>query len=149
MSDEVYFLHANKHESLLQTDTMILMGMLKHSQSSRNSKLMLSLVMGMVKHSQSTQSNKFAISFQYLKKEVRNGVNFFHADRHQCFYNLALFFLMEVTRHIQSTQIRKLVILLQYIQNNITTAFLFYCHTKRSHILRGCSHVRCYLFIFE
>ena len=26
VSDEVYFLHADKHESLLQIDTMILMG---------------------------------------------------------------------------------------------------------------------------
>ena len=36
--------------------------------------------MGMIKHSQSTQSNKFAISLQYLKKEVRNGVHFLHAE---------------------------------------------------------------------
>ena len=39
----------------------------------------------MVKHSQSTQSNKFAISLQYLKKEVRNGVHLLHADKHQKF----------------------------------------------------------------
>ena len=31
--------------------------------------------MGMIKHSQDTQSNKFAMSSQYLKKEVRNGVH--------------------------------------------------------------------------
>ena len=37
LSDEVNFLHADKHESLLQIDTMILMGMVKHSQSSQNS----------------------------------------------------------------------------------------------------------------
>ena len=30
---EVYFLHADKHESLLQIDSRILMGMVKHSQS--------------------------------------------------------------------------------------------------------------------
>ena len=61
VSDEVGFLHAVKHQSLLQIDTIILMGMSKHSQS--------------------TQSNKFAIYLQYLKKEVRNGVNFLHADK--------------------------------------------------------------------
>ena len=38
LSDEVDFLHADKHESLLQIDSMILMGMVKHSQSSQNSK---------------------------------------------------------------------------------------------------------------
>ena len=63
VSDEVDFLHAEKHESLLQIDIMILMGMFKHSQSSQNS--------------------KFAMSLQYLKKEVRDEVNFLHADKHQ------------------------------------------------------------------
>ena len=56
-------------------------------------------MMVMVKHSQCTQSNKFAISVQYLKKEVRNGVHFLRADKHQSFYKLALSFLLEVVRH--------------------------------------------------
>ena len=47
-SDEDDFLRAGKHESLLQIDTMILMEMVKQSQSSQNS--------------------KFAMSLQYLKK---------------------------------------------------------------------------------
>ena len=34
------------------------------------------ILMGMIKHSQSTQSNKFAIFLQYLRKGVRNGVLF-------------------------------------------------------------------------
>ena len=63
MSDEVDFLHADKHESLLQIDSVILMGMVKHCQSSQNS--------------------EFAISLQYLKK--KDGVNFFDADKHQTF----------------------------------------------------------------
>ena len=56
-------MHAEKHESLLHVDTMILMGMVKHSQS--------------------FQTIKFAMSLQYLKKEVRNKVEFVHADKHQ------------------------------------------------------------------
>ena len=40
-------------------------------------KVILSLLMGMIKHSLKTQSNKFAISLQYLKKEARNGAQFF------------------------------------------------------------------------
>ena len=35
VSDEVDFLHVDKHESLLHTDTAVLMGMVKHSQSSQ------------------------------------------------------------------------------------------------------------------
>ena len=63
MNDEVDFLHAIKHENLLQIDTMILMEMVKHFQSSQNS--------------------KFTMSVQYLKKEVRDEVDFLHADKHQ------------------------------------------------------------------
>ena len=51
--------------NLLQTDTMILMLIVKHSQSSQNS--------------------KFAMSLQYLKKEVKDEVDFLHADKHQSF----------------------------------------------------------------
>ena len=65
VSDTVGFLHADKHESLLQINAMILMGIVKHSQSSHNSKT--------------------AMSLQYLKKEVRNEVDFSHADKHRRF----------------------------------------------------------------
>ena len=65
MKDEVDFLPADKHESLLQIDTMISMGVVKHSQSSPNS--------------------KFTMSLQYLKKEVRDEVDFWHVDKHQSF----------------------------------------------------------------
>ena len=81
-------------------------------------RVILSLLMGLIQHCQSSQSNKYGISWQYLKKEVRNGVHFLHADKHQSSYNLALSFLMEVARHVQSTQNRKLVIFLQYIKVN-------------------------------
>ena len=80
-------------------------------------------MMGMLKHSQSTQSNKFAISSQYLKKEVRDGVHFLPADKHQSFYKLALLYLMEVARHVQSTQDRKLVMFLHYIKKKLSQLF--------------------------
>ena len=62
------------------------------------------------------------MSLQYLKKEVRNGDHFWHADKRQSFYKLVLSFLMELARHVQNTQNRKLVIFLQYIRKNIATA---------------------------
>ena len=80
--------------------------------------------MGMIKHSQSTQSNKFAISLQYLKKEVRNTVNFLHAGKHQNFYKLALSFLIELARHAQSMQDRKLVKFLKYIKKKVLQLLL-------------------------
>ena len=38
LNNKVDFLHADEYENLLQIDAMILMGMVKHSQSSQNSK---------------------------------------------------------------------------------------------------------------
>ena len=78
-------------------------------------KVILLLLLGMIKYSQSTQSNKFAVSLRYLKKEFRKGVQFLHADEHQSFYKLGLLFLMKVARHVQSIQNTKLVIFLQRV----------------------------------
>ena len=61
--DEVDFLHADKHQILLQVDFNPLSMKVSY-------KVILSFLMGMIKHSQSTQCNKFAISLQYLKEEV-------------------------------------------------------------------------------
>ena len=63
VNDEVDFLHAGKHENLLQIDTTILMDMVKHFQSSQNS--------------------KFTTFVQYLKKEDSDDVDFLHADKYQ------------------------------------------------------------------
>ena len=66
MSDAVDFLHADKHESLLQIDTK-------------------TFLMGMANHSQSFQNSKFAMSLQYLKEDVRDEADFLDADKHQSF----------------------------------------------------------------
>ena len=97
MKDEVYFFPADKHKSLLQIYTMLLMGIVKHSQSSPNS--------------------KFTMSLQYLKKEVRDEVDFLHVDKHQSFlqvdfntlgikdvYKVILSLLLNMIKHSQSTQ---------------------------------------------
>ena len=91
------FLHADMDESLLHIDTVILMEMVKHSQSS--------------------QTRKLAMSLQYLKKEVRNEVDFLHADKHQSFlqvdfnilgikvsYKVILSILMGMIKYSQITQ---------------------------------------------
>ena len=82
------------------------------------------LFIGMIKHSQSTHGNKFAISLQYLKKEVSEGVHFLHGDKQNKFYKLALLLLMEVARHVQSIQNRKLVIFLQYNKEKVLQLLL-------------------------
>ena len=59
--DKVGFMREYKHLNFLQVDFNTLGIKVSY-------KVILSLLIGMIKHSQSTQSNKFAISLQYLKK---------------------------------------------------------------------------------
>ena len=95
-------------------------------------KLILWFLMGMMKNSQSSQNSKFAISLQYLKKEVRDEVDFLHADKHQSFlqvdfntlginvpYRVTLSLLMGVIKCSQRTQSNKFVITLQYLKKEI------------------------------
>ena len=89
----VDFLYADKHQSFLQVD-------FKTLGIRASYKIILSLLTGMIKHSHSTQSSKFEISLQYLKKEVRDGIRFLCADKHQFFYKLAVLFLIEVARDV-------------------------------------------------
>ena len=63
VNDEVDFLHAGKHENLPQIEAMILMGMVKHFQSSQNS--------------------RFTMYVQYLKKEDSDNAAFLHANKYQ------------------------------------------------------------------
>ena len=91
--DELHFWYADKHQSFLQVDFNTLVIKVSY-------KMILSLLMGMIKHSQSTQSNKFVISVQYPKKEVRNEIHFSQIHKHQSFYKLTLLFLMEVARNV-------------------------------------------------
>ena len=98
---EVDFLHVDKHQSSLQVDCNTLGIKIFY-------KVILSLLMGMFSILKVyTQSKTFAISLQYLKNKVRNGVHFLNADKHQNFSKLALSFSMEVATHAQSTQNRK------------------------------------------
>ena len=65
LSDEIDFLHADKHESLLQIDTMILMG---DDQAFPK-----------------FPKEQVCMPLQYLRKEVRAEVGFLHADKNQSF----------------------------------------------------------------
>ena len=56
---KLIFLHADKHGSLLQIDSLLAM-----------------ILMVIVRHSQSFQNSKFVISLQHLNKEVRDEVDF-------------------------------------------------------------------------
>ena len=97
IDEHKHFLHAEKHERLLQIDTIILMEIVKYSQSSQNS--------------------KFTMSLQYIKKEVGDEVDFLHVDKYQCSlqvdfntfgikdaYKVILSLLLGMIKHSQNTQ---------------------------------------------
>ena len=42
----------------------------------------------MAKHAQVTQNKKFAFSLQYLKKEMRDELDFLHADKQESFLQI-------------------------------------------------------------
>ena len=73
-----------------------------------------------VKHSQRSQNIKFAMSLKYLQKQVRDKVDFLHADKHQTFlqvyfnpldvkvsFQVILYLLMGMVKYSQSTQIKQ------------------------------------------
>ena len=95
-------------------------------------KLTLWFLMGMTKNSQSSQNSKFAITLQYLKKEVRDEVNFLHADKHESFLqvdfntldikvscNVILSLSMAMIKYSQSSESNKLTIYLQYFKKEV------------------------------
>ena len=99
----------------------------------------------MIKHSQYIQSNKYPISLQYLKTEVRNGVYFLHADKHQSVYKRDYFF--DGSDHICPKYQKKEVggIFAKKFKS-VAAAFMFHFDAKYLDILWRCSHVYCYLF---
>ena len=78
-----------------------------------------------------------AISLQHLKKEVRNGGQFLHADKRQSFYKLVLSFSVELARHIQNTQNRKLVKFLQCIKKKLSQLLCVLLWCKRFRYFKG------------
>ena len=138
MSDEVDFLHGVRHENFLKIDSMIFDG------DGQTFPKFLSFPASWYQHFDIVINDGHdcqilkVTSLQYLKKEVRDGVHFLQADKHQSFYKLALLFLMEKARHVQSTQNRKLVIFLQYLKKkSVATVLCSIVIKKHSDIFTG------------
>ena len=113
VSDEVDFLHADKHKSFLQIGTMTFDGDGQEFSKFPNS--------------------KFAMSLPYLQKEVRDKVDFLHADKHKSFlqvnfnilsikvfYKVILSLSMGMVKQSQSTQGDKLAIALIYLKKEVS-----------------------------
>ena len=118
LNDEVDFLHGDKHESLLQIHTIILMGMVKHFQSSQNSKL--------------------AMSFQYLKNKVWEEIDFLHAGKYQNFLQVdfltldnrvsskvIISLLMSMIKHSKVLKVKSLQYLYSISEKDLGMKFIF------------------------
>ena len=90
------------------------------------------ILMGMVKHSQSSHNNQFAMSLQYPKKKLDMKLIFLHADKHQSFLQVnfntlgikicnkvILSLIMGMIKHSQSTKSSKFAISLEQLKNEV------------------------------
>ena len=88
------------------------------------------------------------ISLQYFynisKKEVRKGVSLLHADEHQSFYKQVGIIVFDGSDQICPKYPKKKVA--NIFAKSVAANFVFYCDPKHLDILRGSSHVYCYLF---
>ena len=107
---KLIFLHADKYESYWQIDTIILMEMVKHLQS--------------------TQTGLQYVS-NISKRHFRDEVGFLHADKNQSFlqvdFNTGHHSLLQGDaiidghdEHSQSNESNKFAISLQYLQKNVS-----------------------------
>ena len=96
-------------------------------------KLKLWFLIGMIKDSQISWNSKFAVSLQYLKREVRWSW-FLHADKHQSLLQVdfntlsikvykMILLLMGMIKYLQSTQSNNVAISLQYLKNDEVCLF--------------------------
>ena len=99
------------------------------------------ILMGMVKHSQSSHNSNLAMFLQYLQKKVKDQIDFLHVDKHQSFYKVnfntlgikvsykvILSLLTGTMKHYQSTQSNKFAISLQRLKKKtLGMEFIFAC----------------------
>ena len=96
--------------------------------------------MGIVKHSQSSLNSKFTMSLQYLKKEIRDEVDIWHVVKHQSFlqvdfntlgikdtYKMILSILLGIIKHSQSTQSNRFAIIFTISQKKSQRREFIFC----------------------
>ena len=148
---KLIFLHADKYESYGQIDTIILMEMVKHPQSTQTglqyvsniSKKKLEMKLIFCMQVRIKVSYKLILTLwtsQFPTRWYCNYWNIFTISPKKLviestflfsFYKLALLFCMEVARHVESTQKRKLVIFLQRLKKKVCNSFcaVLWCKT--------------------
>ena len=121
----IFFIQLN----LLQIDTMIQMEMIKHPQSSQNSKFAFTI------SQKSSQEWSSFFAYRETSQFLKVGIIVFDGSD-------------QTYPTYPKQEVGNNFAIYQYIaKKGIATAFVFYCDAKHSDILRGSIHVRCYLFL--
>ena len=90
-------------------------------------KLVVSILLVIARHAQIIQNMKFAISWQYLKKEGRDEVDFFMQINIKLYCNLILIIFVGITRPAQITQNNKFVKSLKYFKKELRDEVVSLC----------------------
>ena len=77
------------------------------------------------RYAQITQDNKFAISLQYLKKELRDEVDFLHVDNYESLLQIDTMIL--ILKHSERSQNSKFAMVLQYLKKQVRNEVDFFC----------------------
>ena len=151
VNDEVYFLHTDKHQSLLPGDISFWVSVTRHAQRTQNkfaylcnisiktwgmklifcllintkvfNKLIVSLWVCVARQTQSTKSNHFTISLQYLKENMKDEVDFLPADKRWRLFQIDTSFQVCVARHAQNTWNNKLAQWIFYMQKSMKACY--------------------------
>ena len=75
--------------------------------------------MCVARHAQITQNKNFAIFLQYLKIEMNDEVDYFHAGKHENLLQIDTMILMEMVKHFQSSQNSKFTMSVQYLKKEV------------------------------
>ena len=76
--------------------------------------------------------NKFSISFQYLKENVEDEVDFLHAEEHKGFLQINAKVLIRMVKYSQSSQNTKFLKSLQYLTQEVRDEVDF-LHADKHH----------------
>ena len=81
--------------------------------------------MVIARHAQSTQNSKFSISLQYLKKERRDEVNFWRADKHHTILRVEVINLGGHSQACANYPNNKFAKFLQYLKKEMKDEVVF------------------------
>ena len=99
--------------------------------------------MCVARHAQITQNKNFAIFLQYLKMEMNDEVDFFHAGKHENLLQIDTMILMEMVKHFRSSQNSKFTMSAQYLKKEVFKSLQYFKKARNGvYFLHSYKHQR-------